>query len=145
MSQPGVLDDLGTLFDNIVELRLPADVAQLAIPRTVAETLALRKDFDLDTVADIKLATDEACSTLVAVAVPHSTLTCRFEVLASSLAIGVSTTVTRPGAPSDGEFGWYVLEILTDSVSTTQAPYDPVKGGYPTLIEFTRSGNRVAA
>jgi serine/threonine-protein kinase RsbW len=143
VSQPGVLDDLG--IDNFVELRIPADAAQLAVPRMVAETLALRRDLDLDTVADIKLATDEACATLVAAAVAHSTLTCRFEVYADSLTIIVCTTVAREGVPAEDNLGWHVLEMLTDSVDATQVAYDPVMAGYSTTIEFTRSGNRVPA
>ncbi|WP_162830281.1 ATP-binding protein [Amycolatopsis palatopharyngis] len=143
MSQPGVVDDLG--IDNFVELRIPADAVQLAVPRTVAETIALRRDLDLDTVADIKLATDEACATLIAAAVAHSTLTCRFEVYADSLTVSVSTTVVREGVPAQGNLGWFVLEMLADSVNATQIAYDPVMAGYSTMIEFTRSGNRVPA
>lgn len=145
MSRPGVLDDLGALFDNVLELRVPADAAQLAVPRIVAETLAARQDLDRDTVADIKLATDEACAGLITVAVRHSTLACRFEVFADSLTVSASTTVAAAGEPHSREFGWFVLETLTDSVDVTQGPYDPGKAGYPTMIEFTKSGNRIPA
>jgi serine/threonine-protein kinase RsbW len=145
VSRLGVLDDLGALFDNVLELRVPADAAQLAVPRTVAETVAGRQDLDRDTVADIKLATDEACATLIAVALPRSTLACGFEVSADSLTVSASTTVAAEGMPDTGEFGWYVLEMLTDSVDATQGPYDPGKAGYSTMIEFTKSGNRIPA
>ena len=46
-------------------MRIPADLSQLFVLRSLAATLALREDFDLDQVEDVKLAVDEMCSALV--------------------------------------------------------------------------------
>ena len=62
-----------------VEVRLPADLAQLFVLRSIAATLAFREDFDLDEVEDVKLAVDELCSALVVRARRGELLTCEFE------------------------------------------------------------------
>ncbi|MFD1051218.1 ATP-binding protein, partial [Kibdelosporangium lantanae] len=61
-----------------IELRVPAELRYLPILRSLAATIALREDFDLDFVADFKLAVDEAGSMLVTAAYPGAELVGRF-------------------------------------------------------------------
>ncbi|PZS33659.1 MAG: hypothetical protein DLM61_04825, partial [Pseudonocardiales bacterium] len=49
----------------VVELRLPARAALIPTVRTVASDLAGRADLDLDAIDDLRMAVDEACTTLV--------------------------------------------------------------------------------
>ncbi|WP_231611270.1 ATP-binding protein, partial [Rhodococcus sp. CX] len=79
----------------IVELRVRADPGQLPVLRAVAAAIALQQDFDLDTVADVKLAVDEAATRLIMSAVDGTDVTCRFQAIAPTLRISVSAT-TRP-------------------------------------------------
>jgi serine/threonine-protein kinase RsbW len=48
-----------------IEVRVGADPAQLPVLRAVASVVAMRQDFDLDAISDLKMAVDEACSMLV--------------------------------------------------------------------------------
>ncbi len=57
-----------------IEIRLPADRSQLFLIRSLVTTIALRQDFDLDEVEDIKLAVDELCSALMTRAWPGAQL-----------------------------------------------------------------------
>ncbi|WP_024805417.1 ATP-binding protein [Nocardia sp. BMG51109] len=121
-----------------VEIGVAATVSQLPIVRGLAETLVLLSDFTLDEVADIRLAVDEACSTLIAVAAAGTTLRCRFTVGDEDLLVRVTGIAGAEGLPDQRSFGWHVLRTLTDEVTITQQPYDQAASGYPTIVEFRR-------
>src|SRR5256886_12494219 len=71
----------GTLDDpEGIELKLGARLEYLPVIRSLAANLAIRADFDLDSIADLRLAVDEACSTLITHAAPKTGLICRFAV-----------------------------------------------------------------
>ncbi len=101
---------------NEIELWLGADLAHLPIVRSVVATLATRADFDLDSIADLRLAVDEACSTLITRALPGSTMRCRFAVQDDELRFQGTVLSDSDSAPSTKSFGWRVLSTLTDSV-----------------------------
>jgi serine/threonine-protein kinase RsbW len=120
-----------------VELRLVADLGQLFVVRALAATIAIRQDFALDAVEDVKLAVDEICSTLVPRAAPGEQLSCRFT--ASDGTIGVlATIVSASDAPVDQEtFGWRVLTTLTDSARSWVSAVDDAC--YQISIEVSQS------
>ncbi|MFI6866352.1 anti-sigma factor [Nocardia sp. NPDC050406] len=121
-----------------VEIGVAASVSQLPIVRGLAETLVLLSDFTLDEVADIRLAVDEAASTLIALAKPDSTLQCRFTVGDSELLVQVNGVAATQGMPDQRSFGWHVLRTLSDDVTATQGEFDPAISGFPTTVEFRR-------
>jgi serine/threonine-protein kinase RsbW len=115
-----------------VELRVSAEPSQLSVIRAVAGTIAGQADFDLDAIADVRLAMDEACSFLIVRAKPNSTLSCSFQHSPAELRVSISTH-TVDGEPSKPRtFGWYVLSTLTDSIGLEH-------DGDTTTIEFTKS------
>lgn len=126
------------LYSTPVEIRVAASVTQLPIVRGLAETLVLLSEFTLDEVADIRLAVDEVCSTLIAVAAPETSLNCRFTVGDTELLVRVEGIAEKPGLPDQRSFGWHVLRTLTDAVDATQDSYDAAISGYPTAVEFRR-------
>ena len=126
------------LYSTPVEIRVAASVTQLPIVRGLAETLVLLSDFTLDEVADIRLAVDEVCSTLIAVAAPETSLHCRFTVGDTELLVRVTGVAATEGLPDQRSFGWHVLRTLTDAVQATQDPYDSAVSGYPTTVQFRR-------
>ncbi|MCZ2829336.1 ATP-binding protein [Modestobacter sp. VKM Ac-2986] len=99
-----------------LELRVPTSPTQLPAVRAMAGDLAMRMDFDLDAVEDLRLAVDEACATLSSVALGDSPLTVVFEAFREGLRID-AWVPTEPGVdvPRDG-FGWAVLHTLVDTV-----------------------------
>jgi len=102
-----------------VELRMAADPTQLSIARAVAADIAMRQDFDLDSIEDLKLAVDETCSTLITLAAQDAVLSCHFAVDAAG-AVRVSAHIAAKSAsgPDENSFGWRVLTALVDSVDT---------------------------
>jgi serine/threonine-protein kinase RsbW len=105
-----------------IELRIAARLEQLPIIRSLAATVAIRADFDLDSIADLKLAVDEACSTLITRAVPGSTLTCRFTLRGNEIRFEGTTSSPNGAQPRRDSFGWRVLSTLTDEVSSWVEP-----------------------
>jgi serine/threonine-protein kinase RsbW len=120
-----------------IELRVPAEARYLPIIRSLAATIAMREDFDLDFVADLKLAVDEACSMLASSAWPGTELRCRFRVGIDSIGLQASALSTVDGLLDTGSFGWRVLTTLADTASTR---VEQVPGGYRVLIELTKRG-----
>jgi serine/threonine-protein kinase RsbW len=112
-----------------LELRVPTTATQLPAVRAMAADLAMRMDYDLDSVEDLRLAVDEACATLALVADGDAPLTVVFETTRTGLHID-AWVPTTPGTdvPRDG-FGWAVLQTLVDSVDGRPSAQDEVPGG----------------
>jgi len=86
---------------DVVELRLPADGAYLSVLRTATAGLAARLDFTLDEIEDLRIAVDESCAMLLQKAVEGTSLTCRFDLAGSALAItGRPQSSATPAATS---------------------------------------------
>ncbi|EHR48705.1 serine/threonine-protein kinase RsbW [Saccharomonospora amisosensis] len=113
-------DDVGAQDD--IEVRLGASLVHLPIIRSVAASIAMRADFDLDAIADLRLAVDEACSTLITRAVPGSTMVCRFTISETELRFRGAVSSADEDAPSTGSFGWRVLTTLADSANSWVEP-----------------------
>lgn len=92
---------------------LPAQVAPL---RVVTADLAARADFDLDAVADLRMAVDEACSTLATLAVPDARMQCLVRVDTERITVTVRIPSPRIAVIAQDTFGWRVLATLADKV-----------------------------
>jgi serine/threonine-protein kinase RsbW len=129
-----MVDSRGTLAQDgrraeRLELRVPITPTQLPAVRAMAADLALRMDYDLDAVEDLRLAVDEACATLSLVAAGDSPLTVVFETTRSGLHIEAWVpTAEGVDVPRDG-FGWAVLATLVDAVEGRRSTQAQVPGG----------------
>jgi serine/threonine-protein kinase RsbW len=101
----------------VVELRLSARPALIPTVRTVASDLAGRADFDLDAISDLRMAVDEACTTLVRLTTEEDMLRCVFTLGDDSIGVKVTARAAWAGAKVSTEsFGWRVLQTLADEV-----------------------------
>jgi serine/threonine-protein kinase RsbW len=113
-----VTEKPATGHEDVVLLAVPASGAYLGLLRTAAASLASRLQFTLDEIEDLRIAVDEACAILLAVAAIDAELACRFTVTDDTLR--VETAVEAAGSvrlPSHESFAWQVLSALTDDVS----------------------------
>jgi serine/threonine-protein kinase RsbW len=119
--------------DDVVLLVVPADVSYLAVLRTATAGLAARLQFALDEIEDLRIAVDEACAMLLAVAAHDAELDCRFAVTEDALTVQVAVA-TVPGAalPSESAFAWKVLKALTTDAKPE------VRDGHATIRLLTR-------
>jgi serine/threonine-protein kinase RsbW len=112
-----------------LELRVPTSPTQLPAVRAMAGDLAMRMDFDLDAVEDLRLAVDEACATLASIATGDEPLTVVFEASRESLRIEAWVpTAAGVDVPRDG-FGWAVLQTLVDTVEAGPGDQSTVTAG----------------
>ncbi|MCV2487949.1 ATP-binding protein [Geodermatophilus sp. YIM 151500] len=112
-----------------LELRVPTTASQLPAVRAMASDLALRMDYDLDAVEDLRLAVDEACAILARIKAGDEPLTVVFETSRAGLHIDAWVSTTEgTDVPRDG-FGWTVLATLVDAVDGRRSTQDAVPGG----------------
>jgi serine/threonine-protein kinase RsbW len=112
-----------------LELRVPTTATQLPAVRAMAGDLAIRMDYDLDAVEDLRLAVDEACATLSQIALGNEPLTVIFETTRAGLHIEAWVpTAEGTEVPRDG-FGWAILATLVDAVVARRSTQAEVPAG----------------
>lgn len=109
-----------------LEIRIAGEPTSLGVLRTVVSAHASAAGFDPDSIADLKLAVDEACTALmVRLDSPGAALAVVVDVQADGMAIDVSTSGTVAGDPLEG-FTGHVLNILADDVKAYQVAVEGV-------------------
>lgn len=111
-----------TTASNVIEIRVPAKPGPLAVMRAVAGDVAMRADFDVDSIADVRLAVEEACTTLAKIATPGAPLVCRFHTEGDRFVAVAEAISDSPSGPDTDTFSWRVLNTLADTVSTERIP-----------------------
>ena len=101
-----------------VEFRVAAVLDSLVVVRTLVTALTTLEDLDLDAVADLRLAVDEACTRLIRCADPDSSLTVVVEPRVGELVITASAPCLAADVLRPGTFSWHVISSLTDDVQT---------------------------
>ena len=121
-----------------VEVRVPAEAAQLAVLRAVVGDLAMRADYDVDSIADLRLAVDEACSSLVRLADSDATLVCRFHTAEDHLSVVAEVVSADKFGPRKDTFSWRVLSALADTVSSSVESDPAANGSNLVRIQLTK-------
>jgi serine/threonine-protein kinase RsbW len=140
-AQPSLPEDQDS---DGIELRLAARLEHLPIIRSVAANLAIRADFDLDSIADLKLAVDEACSTLITRATKGATLSCRFYLRPNEIRFAATVLSKSDHEPSRDSFGWRVLTTLTDRADTWVDLNGSSLGGRGPLVHIELTKRKTA-
>lgn len=120
-----------------VEVRVAARLESLAVLRTVVGAVGTFEDLDFDSVADLRLAVDEACTRLIHSASSDATLVVLIEPRDDALVVEASTACDSHDIVSPGSFSWHVLSSLTDDVRTFQNGHDSGAGGRVFGISLT--------
>ena len=122
-----------TVDDDVVLLTVPADGGYLGVLRTATAGLAARLHFALDEIEDLRIAVDEACAMLLAIATRAAELECRFAVTDDALAVEVTVPIVAGAKlPAESSFAWKVLTALTTAASAS------VTDGRATIRLLTR-------
>ncbi|PPK67509.1 ATP-binding protein [Actinokineospora auranticolor] len=116
-----------------VDVRVWADAEQVPLLRSFAADIAMRMDFDLDAIEDLRMAVDEACSLLVRAAAGDSALVCRFEPAEHGIRVRAEVDAEHGQPPSADAMGWQILTALATSVTEEVAP---VEGGFRIRVEL---------
>ncbi|MCV7227195.1 ATP-binding protein [Mycolicibacterium komossense] len=118
MSDAHHTDHADARSPRAVEVRVSAQLENLAVVRTLIAAVATFEDLNLDAVADLRLAVDEACTRLIRSSSPEATLVLVIDPRDSEVVIDVSTTSEAEDILTPGSFSWHVLTSLTDEVRT---------------------------
>ncbi|HEY9310960.1 MAG TPA: ATP-binding protein [Williamsia sp.] len=119
-----------------VSIRVRAERSQVPMVRAIAETLAVLADFSLDEVADIKLAVDEAATSIIVCAAPEADLVVGFSTDVREFRAVVQSWVPVSKSLSQTGFGWHVLQTLTDTVTVQEGAVE--NGGRVVAIELSK-------
>ena len=128
--------------DDKVEFRVAARLENLALLRTLVAAVGPFEDLDSDTVADLRLAVDEACTRLIRSAVPDATLVVVVRSELEEVVIDASTSCTTTDIMEPGSFSWHVLSSLTDDIKTYQ---DGQGSGDGQIVGISMSTRRVSS
>jgi serine/threonine-protein kinase RsbW len=104
---------------DIVEVRVPADVAYVSTLRLTAAGLAARCDLTIDEIEDLRLAVDEACALLLPHADGKTPLEARFQLFVGRLEVEASVAAEGEAALDRDGFAWTVLGALATSVDVS--------------------------
>lgn len=112
-----------------IELRVAARLENLAVLRTLVGAVGTFEDLDFDSVADLRLAVDEACTRLIRSASPGATLVVIVDSRDDELIVEASTACETFDVVTPGSFSWHVLSSLTDDVQTFHNGHQPDEDG----------------
>jgi serine/threonine-protein kinase RsbW len=104
-----------------VEVRVAARPDNLAMLRTLVGAVGAISDLDIDAIADLRLAVDEACTGLIRAAAPGAGLTVVVDPGDEAVVVHAwteSDSAAADGVVAPGSFSWHVLRSLTDDVAT---------------------------
>ena len=116
---------------EIVELRVDAKLESLSLVRAMTSAVAMRADYDIDAIADLRLAVDEICTMLVRRAAPGAALRGRFSLLPHSLTFETAVRVDDAAPVPQRSLSWRLLTALVDSAA---ADVRADAGGHPELV-----------
>ncbi|HTY28250.1 MAG TPA: ATP-binding protein [Mycobacterium sp.] len=120
-----------------VELRVAAQLENLAVLRTLVGAVGTFEDLDFDAVADLRLAVDEACTRLIRSASPDATLVVVVDPREDVVVVEASTQCDTYDVVTPGSFSWHVLSSLTDDVQTFHNGHEPSSDGQVFGITLT--------
>jgi serine/threonine-protein kinase RsbW len=124
-----------------VEFRVAAKLESLAVIRTLVNALATLEDLDLDAIADLRLAVDEACTRLIRAAAPGATVVIKVEPHVGELIVTASAACIGREILRPGTFSWHVISSLTDDV---QVSHDGVPvGGEDGVFSIAMTARRL--
>lgn len=102
--------------ERAVELRVAPRLEHLALVRTLVGAVGTFEDLDIDTVADLRLATDELCTQLIRSATADATLAVIIEPRDEDVVVHASAACESVDVIPRGSFSWHVLTSLVDDV-----------------------------
>jgi serine/threonine-protein kinase RsbW len=84
--------------------------------RALAADMAMRADFDLDAIDDLRLAVEEACATVLANADRDRMLVCRLLITGSRFEVNAFVALAGEWQPTVGPLSLRILRTLSDTV-----------------------------
>lgn len=101
---------------------VPADLVHLPVARSIAAAMGAALDFDLDTIADLRMAVDEMASILITRAAQGSDIVLSFSAAHDTIEVSGRVAANDPSPIDQETFGWAVLTALVREVWAAAEP-----------------------
>jgi serine/threonine-protein kinase RsbW len=102
---------------RLVEMDVDAVADQVPLLRSVAADVAIRGDFDLDAIEDLRMAVDEAAALLVGCAVAGARMHCELRPERQQVRVRLSVAAKPDAQVEHTSMGWQILTALATEVS----------------------------
>jgi len=105
---------------DLITVSVPPETGSVQVLRAVTASVAARMNMAYDGIEDLRLALDEACAWLLALAEEATSMTLRLRPMEDSLEAVVSTDAAGGAWPPldlEQSLSWKVLSALVDIVS----------------------------
>ena len=129
---------------DVIEIEFPAHERYLPVARATAAAVAMVHDLTLDDIADVRLAIDEVCATLVPLAAPGARARCELRVDEEELTLTARVRVVSVDLPEPDSVGWRILRTLADSVTTHVDEAYGANGTKPLVLTVVKHRTRAA-
>jgi serine/threonine-protein kinase RsbW len=106
---------------RLVEVVVDAVADQVALLRSVAADVAIRGDFDLDAIEDLRMAVDEAAALLVGCATPGARLHCELRPERQQVRVRLVVDAKPDAQVEHSSMGWQILTALATEASAEAA------------------------
>lgn len=106
---------------RLVEVVVDAVADQVALLRSVAADVAIRGDFDLDAIEDLRMAVDEAAALLVGCAAPGARLVCELRPERQQVRVRLVVEAKPDAQVEHSSMGWQILTALATEASAQAA------------------------
>jgi serine/threonine-protein kinase RsbW len=116
------------LFGSDVVVSVPARADFVHVLRSVTASVAARLEFPYDAIDDLRLAVDEACAQLLAVASGGSALTLRMTPMEESLEMVATIDagdVDWPPPEAEESLSWRLMSGLADEARFERGDHGP--------------------
>ncbi|TDP96581.1 hypothetical protein [Labedaea rhizosphaerae] len=106
---------------RLVEVVVDAVADQVALLRSVAADVAIRGDFDLDAIEDLRMAVDEAAALLVGCAAPGARLHCELRPERQQVRVRLVVDAKPDAQVEHSSMGWQILTALATEANAEAA------------------------
>jgi serine/threonine-protein kinase RsbW len=107
-----------------VEMRMLASRERTPGLRVLAADMAMRQDYDLDVIDDLRLVVDEICAITLANTTPDTVMIVRLLISPHRIEIEASVPLHTEGEPVVGPLSLRILRLLSDTFDCAAAGSD---------------------
>ena len=125
MAAAGDVDRASEQHHVPAQVSVAASLPNLAVIRSVVESVLLTEDFSIADVSDVVLGVDEIASQIITRSRETDTVGCSLLAVPAGVAVEVRGVLRSASTLSTDGVGWHVVQTVADSVTIDVAGVAP--------------------
>ncbi|KQR97773.1 hypothetical protein ASG12_11895 [Williamsia sp. Leaf354] len=125
MAAAGDVDRASEQHHVPAQVSVAASLPNLAVIRSVVESVLLTEDFSIADVSDVVLGVDEIATQIITRSRETDTVGCSLLAVPAGVAVEVRGVLRSASTLSTDGFGWHVVQTVADSVTIDVAGVAP--------------------